>query len=113
MVYNNDGQTRINASIHQGSWIQRYINHIMHKLSNSGTTPSNVIEEIIDTYYVYFLKPTLNPNAQITHTFLNPFYVGLIVHYVNNWEDDMISAMDVSSNNLFVSLNNVRYLSFV
>jgi len=109
MIYNDNGQTRINASIHQGSWIQRYINYILRRLSNSGTTPSNVIEEIIDTYYIYFLKPTLNQNVVSTHTFLNPFYVGVIVHYVNNWEDDMISATDVSNNSLFVSLNNVRH----
>jgi len=108
MIYNDNGQTRINASIHQGSWMQRYIKYLMDRL-NDGITPSNIIEEIIDTYYVYFLNPTLNPNAQITHTFLNPFYVGLIVHYVNNWEDDMISVTDVSSDNLFVGLNNVRY----
>ncbi len=108
MIYNDNGQTRINASIHQGSWMQRYIKYLMDRL-RSGNTPSNVIEEIIDTYYVYFLKPTLNPNIRPEHTFANPFYVGIIVHYVNNWEDDMISATDVSSNNLFVSLNNVRY----
>ena len=110
MVYNDNGQTRINASIHQGSWMQRYIKYLMDRLS-SGATPSNVIEEIIDTYYVYFLKPTLDSNTEPdhTHTFLNPFYVGIIVHYVNNWDDDMISVTDVSSNNLFLSLNNVRY----
>ena len=111
MIYNDNGKTRINASIHQGSWMQRYINYIMRRLDNSGATPSNVIEEIIDTYYVYFLKPTLDRNTEPdhTHTFLNPFYVGIIVHYVNNWEDDMISVTDVSNNSLFVSLNNVRY----
>ena len=112
MVYNDDGQTRINASIHQGSWMQRYIKHLMDRLSN-GTTPSNVIEEIIDTYYIHFLNPTLDEEldeeVDPTHTFLNPFYLGVIVHYVNNWEDDMISVTDVSNNNLFVSLNNVRY----
>ena len=109
MIYNNSGETRINASIHQGSWMQRYINYIMRRLGNSGTTPSNIIEEIIDTYYIYFLNPTLNPNIQPTHTFLNPFYVGIIVHYVNDWVDDMITVTDVSNNGLFVSLNNVRY----
>jgi len=114
MIYNNGRQTRINASIHQGSWIQRYVKYLMDRLSNNAT-PSNVIKEIIDTYYVYFLKPIpldddfpfTQPNH--THTFLNPFYVGVIVHYVNNWEDDMISVTDVSSDNLFVGLNNVRY----
>ncbi len=113
MIYNDNDQTRINASIHQGSWMQRYIDYIMRRLSNSGTTPGNVIEEIIDTYYVYFLMPSLdpiqNPDLQPDHTFLNPFYVGVIVHYVNNWEDDMISITDVSNNSLFVSLNNFRY----
>jgi len=111
MIYNDNGQTRINVSIHQGSWMQRYINYIMRRLDNSGTRPNNVIEEIIDTYYVHFLNPTLAVvvTRTYTHTFLNPFYLGIIVHYVNNWEDDMISVTDVSSNNLFLSLNNVRY----
>jgi len=110
MVYNDNGQTRINASIHQGSWMQRYIKYLMDRLS-SGATPSNVIEEIIDTYYVYFLKPTLDSNTEPdhTHTFLNPFYVGIIVHYVNNWEDDMISVTDVSNNSVFVRLDDVTY----
>ncbi len=108
MIYDDNGQTRINASIHQGSWMQRYIKYLMDRL-NSGTTPSNVIEEVIDTYYVYYLQPTLDKHAKPTHTFLNPFYVGIIVHYVNNWEDDMISITDVSNNSLFVSLNSVKY----
>jgi hypothetical protein len=109
MIYNDNEQTRINASIHQGSWMQRYINYIVSRIRNTRTVPSNVIEEIIDTYYVYFLKPTLNPNAQPRHTFLNPFYVGVIVHYVNNWEDDMISITDVINSSLFVSLDGVSY----
>jgi len=110
MIYNDNGQTRINASIHQGSWMQRYIKYLMDKL-NIGTTPSNVIEEIIDTYYVHFLKPKLDEDfdSTHTHTFLNPFYVGIIVHYVDNWKDDMISITDVSNNSLFLSLNSVSY----
>jgi hypothetical protein len=108
MIYDDNGQTRINASIHQGSWMQRYIRYLMDRLSEQ-TIPSNVIEEIIDTYYVYFLQPTLDENANPDHTFLNPFYVGIIVHYVNEWADDMISVTDVSSSNLFVTLDNVRY----
>ncbi len=108
MIYNDNGQTRINASIHQGSWMQRYIKYLVDRL-NDDTTSSNVIEEIIDTYYIYFLKPTLDKHAQPTHTFLNPFYVGIIVHYVNDWEDDMISVTDVNSSNIFVSLSNVTY----
>ena len=109
MIYNDNGQTRINASVHQGSWIQRYINYIIRRLVNSRTTPSNIIEEIIDTYYVYYLQPTLDKDDTPNHTFLNPFYVGIIVHYVNNWEDNMISVTDVSNNSLFMSLNDVRY----
>jgi hypothetical protein len=108
MIYEDNGQTRINVSIHQGSWIQKYIKYLIDRLSNS-VTPSNVIEEIIDTYYVYYLQPTLDKNATPNHTFLNPFYLGIIMHYVNNWEDDMLSITDVSNNNLFVSLNGVRY----
>jgi len=114
MIYNDNGETRINASIHQGSWMQRYVKYLMDRLSNSAV-PSNVIEEIIDTYYIHFLAPILyeedviTDTSMLTHTFPNPFYVGVIVHYVNNWADNMISITDVSNNNLFVSLNNVGY----
>jgi hypothetical protein len=108
MIYSDNGQIRINASIHQGSWIQRYIKYIMDRLS-SRTNPSNIMEEIVYTYYVYYLRPTLNRRASPNHTFLNPFYVGVIVHYVNNWEDDMISVTDVGNSGLFVSLDGVSY----